>query len=125
MDLKETTPKRATVLKRLESSWASAIMTVIFGGVGVVVPFAIQMQTRTDERMIWLVALVGPVVIALLAAANRATMGMVIHDLWHGSPAGSEISFGLCLARVLMGMMLAPIYPVSLVVALLDPQRRT
>lgn len=56
---------------------------------------------------------------------RRATYGMRVRRVEFRLPDGAYISFGRCALRIFLGMLALPLGPVSLLLAMTDPQRRT
>jgi len=58
-------------------------------------------------------------------AFERSTYGMRLMTIRIRSRSGEPIDFWWCFARILLAITLAPLAPISGVVALIDPRRRS
>lgn len=58
-------------------------------------------------------------------AAFRATYGMRQVDIFFAGRTGEKITFGHCFVRILLGIALLPIFPVSIIVAVSDSSNRS
>jgi uncharacterized RDD family membrane protein YckC len=66
-----------------------------------------------------------PVVwLAVNGAVHRATFGMRVMSIHIGSGDGGAISFWRCFTRILLGIALLPLMPVSLLMAGFDSRHR-
>lgn len=64
-------------------------------------------------------------VTAVDAAAKRATIGMRIMHLRLAARDGAHIGFWRCSARIVMGIILLPLLPISAFMAYVDARHRT
>ena len=62
---------------------------------------------------------------ASVASMRRATYGMRSRGLEFRSPNFADIGFGECVRRITVGISMLPLAPISFLVAIRDPQRRT
>ncbi|MGE5607612.1 MAG: RDD family protein [Bacillota bacterium] len=111
----------ATLKRRLAASASTAVAGVVCAGGLAVGARLLEMGNAVGISLLWGALLGGGV---LSAASWRATYGMRVMGIRLGRVNGGQIGFGRCLVRVVVGMVVMPLAPVSWIVAMRDERRR-
>ena len=75
--------------------------------------------------MPWILAFSLPFALVVVSGIRRAAVGMWREGLYFASEGGTSISFWHCELRIVLGLALMPLCPISLVFMLRDKMRRS
>ena len=126
----------ATLISRFEAGISTAIPVILWSfialwGINTIFPFDIYLAQYGlskwhSEVLSVAVVLTLPLFWVILdGSIARATYGMRKRNIRFGNPDGMQINIGRCIIRIVAGIVLFPLFPISLMIALMDKRHRT
>ena len=127
----------SSLVRRFEASVTSAIpviaMTMVFAWVlgfmldiGLLLERTYGLHHRQSEALTCVIIYGIPILWFVFDGSFfKATYGMRVRSIRFCVRGGKTISLGRCCCRILIGLLLLPLAPISLVIAIIDGENRS